>query len=113
MAGLSWTGVQRQLSVSPTTFTFPGWLSLPTTPAEEAPVAAPEPAAADDTPDPAAVEVPRSWPPRAPELTWWPIERRQRWGERANELEASGLPWQAAERQAFDEIKAAMTKEHR
>jgi hypothetical protein len=52
----------------------------------------------------------RPWPPRPAELAGWPVEWRQCWGERANELEASGLPWQAAERQAFDETRAA--KEH-
>jgi hypothetical protein len=34
----------------------------------------------------------------------WPIERRQRWGNRANELQDAGLDWKEAERVAFEEI---------
>ena len=49
-----------------------------------------------------------AWPPRPDELAWWPIPRRQRWGERANALIDAGLDWQAAERQAFDEEKAGL-----
>jgi hypothetical protein len=46
------------------------------------------------------------WPSRPDELATWPIELRQRWGERANELEDEGLSWRDAERQAFAEVKA-------
>lgn len=46
------------------------------------------------------------WPPRPAELARWPVSLRQRWGERANALEATGLSWREAERRAFDEIKA-------
>ena len=34
----------------------------------------------------------------------WPIERRQHWGDRANELQDAGFGWQEAERVAFEEI---------
>src|SRR5262249_52240606 len=34
----------------------------------------------------------------------WPVECRERWGRRANELEAAGLPWRDAETQAFIEV---------
>ncbi|WP_165227145.1 hypothetical protein [Aquisphaera insulae] len=33
----------------------------------------------------------------------WPIDRRERWGLRANELEDTGLSWRDAETQAFVE----------
>jgi hypothetical protein len=35
----------------------------------------------------------------------WPIDRRQRWGDRANQLQDAGLDWREAERIAFDELK--------
>jgi hypothetical protein len=50
---------------------------------------------------------PADWPPRAPELTTWPLWWRARWGTRANELEAAGEPWPRAERTAFTELVAA------
>jgi len=34
----------------------------------------------------------------------WPIEWRERWGNRANALEDSGLSWRDAETQAFVEV---------
>lgn len=34
----------------------------------------------------------------------WPLESRERWGLRANELEDAGLSWRDAETQAFVEI---------
>ncbi len=34
----------------------------------------------------------------------WPIEWRQQWGQRANELEETGLSWRDAETQAFVEV---------
>jgi hypothetical protein len=34
----------------------------------------------------------------------WRIDRRQRWGNRANELQDAGLDWKEAERVAFEEI---------
>jgi hypothetical protein len=34
----------------------------------------------------------------------WPVEWRERWGRRANELEESGLSWRDAETQAFVEV---------
>ncbi len=34
----------------------------------------------------------------------WPIELREKWGRRANELEESGLTWRDAETQAFIEV---------
>ncbi len=34
----------------------------------------------------------------------WPVEWREQWGLRANELEDSGLPWRDAETQAFVEV---------
>jgi len=47
-----------------------------------------------------------SWPPRDSRLAEWLIERRQRWGERANALEDAGLDWREAEQQAFQELLA-------
>ncbi len=43
---------------------------------------------------------------RPDELADWPIDLRQRWGDRANELEAEGVPWPEHEIRAFTEIKA-------
>ena len=34
----------------------------------------------------------------------WPLESRELWGRRANELEDAGLSWRDAETQAFVEI---------
>jgi hypothetical protein len=34
----------------------------------------------------------------------WPVEWRERWGQRANALEESGLSWRDAETQAFVEV---------
>ena len=36
----------------------------------------------------------------------WTIERRQAWGDRANDLQDGGLSWREAESQAFDEVCA-------
>lgn len=38
----------------------------------------------------------------------WPVEWRERWGRRANELEEAGLPWRDAEAQAFVEVWNAL-----
>lgn len=46
------------------------------------------------------------WPPRAPELTTWPVGWRARWGRRSAELEAAGYPTWEAERHAFAELVA-------
>jgi hypothetical protein len=34
----------------------------------------------------------------------WPVEWRERWGRRANELEETGMSWRDAETQAFIEV---------
>ena len=34
----------------------------------------------------------------------WPVDWRERWGQRANTLEESGLTWRDAETQAFVEV---------
>lgn len=34
----------------------------------------------------------------------WPVELRERWGRRANDLEEGGLTWRDAETQAFVEV---------
>jgi hypothetical protein len=34
----------------------------------------------------------------------WPVEWRERWGRRANDLEENGLSWRDAESQAFVEV---------
>jgi hypothetical protein len=39
-------------------------------------------------------------------IAWWPTEWRQRWADRAEVLQAGGLPWDQAERQAFLEVVA-------
>jgi hypothetical protein len=51
---------------------------------------------------------PEPWPPRPAELAEWPLEWRQRWGLRANELESQGVPWPEHERQAFNQVEAEM-----
>jgi hypothetical protein len=51
-------------------------------------------------------DVRRSWLPRPPELAEWPVERRQQWGELANELEDANIPWPEHERQAYEQIRA-------
>lgn len=48
----------------------------------------------------------QSWPPRPAELSTWPVQWRLRWGERANQLEAAGVPFPESERRAFREIQA-------
>ena len=35
----------------------------------------------------------------------WPIDRRQKWGDRANQLQDAGLGWKDAERVAFHELR--------
>jgi hypothetical protein len=37
-------------------------------------------------------------------LSRWPVEWRERWGHRANDLEDSGMNWRDAEIQAFIEV---------
>ena len=37
-------------------------------------------------------------------LADWPVEWRERWGRRANDLEASGLSWRDAEGRAFVDV---------
>jgi hypothetical protein len=41
-------------------------------------------------------------------LPTWPIYWRERWGERANELHSSGVPWPHDEAQAFAEVAAEL-----
>jgi hypothetical protein len=48
------------------------------------------------------------WPPRPPELSGWPVERRERWGRLANDLEAQGTPFPDSEVEAFRRVKADM-----
>lgn len=53
--------------------------------------------------------------PEAPnaDLGWrrrlekWPLDWRERWGRRANDLEASGLHWIEAEKLAWNEVIVA------
>jgi hypothetical protein len=52
------------------------------------------------------------WPPRPDELADWPIPWRKRWGEVANTLQDTGVPWPEHEQLAFDQIKAKMAKPH-
>jgi hypothetical protein len=52
------------------------------------------------------------WPPRPNELADWPIPWRERWGEVANALQDTGVPWPEHERLAFDQIKDEMAKPH-
>ncbi len=57
-----------------------------------------------------AVRVEPASPQSHPGLFWraivarWPLDRRQRWGDRANELQDAGFDWREAERVAFEEI---------
>jgi hypothetical protein len=60
---------------------------------------------------PAVLELPTGrWRPRP--LPWrskvgsWPLDLRQRWGDRANALQDQGHPWHEAERIAFEEVSA-------
>jgi hypothetical protein len=57
-------------------------------------------------PDAVAVGPPPTFHPLAYRhvVADWPVESRERWGRRANELEAAGLPWRDAETQAFIEV---------
>ena len=57
-------------------------------------------------PDAAVAGLPPTFHPLAYRhvIAGWPVECRQRWGRRANELEAAGLPWRDAETQAFIEV---------
>lgn len=46
-------------------------------------------------------------------LAEWPLEWRERWGLRANQLEDTGLDWIEAEKLAWNEViveKAAATR---
>ncbi len=52
--------------------------------------------------------MPPPWPPRPAELANWPVDRRERWGHRTNELIDQGLGWREAERQAFLEIQKSI-----
>ena len=45
------------------------------------------------------------WTPRPKELASWPVDQRQQWGLRANQLQDEGVPWPDHERQAFLEVK--------
>src|SRR5262245_29125911 len=44
------------------------------------------------------------WPPRPRELASWPVERRQQWGELANQFEDEGVKWPESERRAYEQI---------
>ncbi len=41
----------------------------------------------------------------------WPLPWRERWGRRANDLEANGLYWRDAESQAFVEVWKSLGEE--
>ena len=43
----------------------------------------------------------------------WPLWRRELWGQRSNDLEATGVPWQEAERQAFEEASRGTETDRR
>ena len=70
------------------------------------PVAAQAGRSARIRPDAAAVGPPPAFHPLAYRsvVAGWPVEWRERWGRRANELEEAGLPWRDAETQAFLEV---------
>lgn len=44
-------------------------------------------------------------------LAGWSDARREQWGRRANELEAAGLDWRAAEAQAFEEVESGRIRD--
>lgn len=74
------------------------------------PVAVPTRKPSAESPD-ASCGLPGASPAdEPPGLPWretvagWPTAWRERWGLRANELEAAGLDWRSAERTAFDEM---------
>jgi hypothetical protein len=69
----------------------------------EAEPALPFTGAIGDEPPTVAAPIP---PPTAyrEALARWPDDWRQRWGTRANELEARGLGWRDAEFEAFLEV---------
>ncbi|QEH34758.1 hypothetical protein OJF2_33000 [Aquisphaera giovannonii] len=69
----------------------------PRRPARPAP---PRPVKRDEPPRPAPIFHPLAY---RSVLAGWPIEHRERWGLRANELEETGLSWRDAETQAFVE----------
>ena len=75
---------------------------------EPAPASARDPARSRDIrPHPATTACP---PPVFHPLAYrsvvsgWPVEWREQWGRRANELEETGLSWRDAEAQAFVEV---------
>lgn len=55
-------------------------------------------------PQPDATNAALPWRRR---LATWPDEWRERWGIRADEIEASGVAWIEAERRAWNETLAA------
>lgn len=75
-------------------------------PATIPPPQAPPPAGPAEQPEGQSGPQEHVEPPHRQALAIWSNAWRQRWGERANALEAAGLSWSAAERQAFDEVKA-------
>jgi hypothetical protein len=70
-----------------------------------------DPSGSETDAAPAAVEPGRATPgtgagalPYRSVLASWPDAWRERWGRRANDLEAAGLSWRDAEGRAFLEI---------
>jgi hypothetical protein len=49
---------------------------------------------------------PTPWPPRPDDLADWPLAWRERWGRKANDLEADGVPYPESERRAWAETLA-------
>jgi hypothetical protein len=58
-----------------------------------------------DTPGPPPAD--RSW---RRIVALWPVEWRERWGRRANELQDGGEPWDMAEWIAFNETAPALVE---
>lgn len=73
-------------------------------PIEGAPAAAAERAATAVIAHPRHPANPPPPPAYRVVVAGWPDHWRERWGRRANELEASGLTWRDAEAQAFVEV---------
>lgn len=73
-------------------------VAVPTTEPSSTP-----PEASCAKPGPSGDPLPLPW---RETVAGWPTPWRERWGLRANELEAAGLDWRSAEQTAFDEMTA-------
>jgi hypothetical protein len=111
-SGLPRTGTERTEETRPAPGSL-GFLGIPreessrsTLPPNDPPPAPPAPPSSLERTRPAG---PDGWGPPPADRWWreaiglWPVEWRERWGRRANELQDHGRPWDLAEWIAFRE----------